>query len=84
VDTSVVHLAGALGKPVWLMNRHNGCRRWLREREDTPWYPSVRQFRQDATRDWFPVITRIASALRDYVHSIELDRGAQQTLCGEL
>jgi tetratricopeptide (TPR) repeat protein len=80
VDTSVVHLAGALGKPVWLMNRHNGCWRWLREREDTPWYPSVRQFRQDATRDWLPVIKRIALALRDYVHSIELARGASFSL----
>jgi tetratricopeptide (TPR) repeat protein len=76
VDTSVVHLAGALGKPVYLMNRYNGCWRWLREREDTPWYPSVRQFRQDATRDWYPVIARIASALRDYVDGFESGRGA--------
>jgi Flp pilus assembly protein TadD len=69
VDTSLLHLAGALGKPVWLMNRYNTCWRWLRERDDSPWYPSLRQFRQDATRDWGPVIGRIAAALRDYVHS---------------
>jgi tetratricopeptide (TPR) repeat protein len=76
VDTAVAHLAGALGKPLWLINRYNTCWRWLLDREDTPWYPSVRQFRQDATRDWHPVIARIASALPDYVHSVELGRGA--------
>ena len=63
VDTSVLHLAGALGKPVWLMNRYNTCWRWLRDRDDSPWYPSLRLFRQDATRDWHPVISRIAAAL---------------------
>lgn len=64
VDTSVLHLAGALGKPVWLMNRFNNCWRWLRERDDTPWYPSLRQFRQDATHDWNRVIARVAAALK--------------------
>jgi tetratricopeptide (TPR) repeat protein len=67
VDTSVLHLAGALGKPVWLMNRYNTCWRWLSDREDSPWYRNLRQFRQDARRDWDPVIARIAEALRDYV-----------------
>ncbi|MGA7433255.1 MAG: tetratricopeptide repeat protein [Xanthobacteraceae bacterium] len=67
VDTSVLHLAGALGKSVWLMNRYNTCWRWLRDRDDSPWYPSLRQFRQDAARDWGPVVRRIAAALRDYV-----------------
>jgi ADP-heptose:LPS heptosyltransferase len=76
VDTAVAHLAGALGKPLWLINRYNTCWRWLLDREDTPWYPGVRLFRQDATRDWHPVIARIASALPDYVHSVELGRGA--------
>jgi tetratricopeptide (TPR) repeat protein len=64
VDTSVLHVAGALGKPVWLLNRHNTCWRWLREREDTPWYPTLRQFRQDATRDWNTVVTRVEAALK--------------------
>jgi tetratricopeptide (TPR) repeat protein len=67
VDTSVAHLAGALGKPVWLMNRHNTCWRWLLGRTDSPWYPTVRLFRQDETRDWDPVIASVAAALQDYV-----------------
>lgn len=68
VDTSVAHLAGALGKPMWLLNRYNTCWRWLLDRDDSPWYPSLRQFRQDKTRKWDPVIARVAAALRDYVH----------------
>ena len=67
VDTSVAHLAGALGKPLWLLNRYNTCWRWLLDRDDSPWYPSVRQFRQDATRTWDPVVGRVAAALQDYV-----------------
>ena len=73
VDTSVLHLAGALGKPVWLMNRYNTCWRWLRDRDDTPWYPSLRQFRQDATRDWGSVIGRITAALRDYARNFNIE-----------
>src|SRR5208337_1118017 len=46
VDTAVVHLAGALGKPVWLLNRFDTCWRWLLGRDDSPWYPTLRQFRQ--------------------------------------
>ena len=71
VDTAIAHLAGALGKPLWLINRYNTCWRWLLDRDDSPWYPTARLFRQDETRDWHPVITRIAAALRDYVHSVE-------------
>ena len=67
VDTAVAHLAGALGKPIWLVNRHNTGWRWLLDREDSPWYPTARLFRQDATRDWGPVIARAAAALQDYV-----------------
>jgi tetratricopeptide (TPR) repeat protein len=77
VDTSVLHLAGALGKSVWLMNRYNTCWRWLRDRDDTPWYPGVRQFRQNASRDWGPVIGRITAALRDYVRSFNIERSAR-------
>jgi hypothetical protein len=69
VDTSVAHLAGALGKPFWLLNRYNTCWRWLADREDSPWYPTARLFRQDATREWHPVIARVAAALHDYVRS---------------
>jgi len=57
----------ALVKPVWLFNRYNTCWRWLLDRDDSPWYPTARLFRQDETRDWNPVIARVASALRHYV-----------------
>jgi len=67
VDTSVLHVAGALGKPVWLLNRRNTCWRWLRAGEDSPWYPTLRQFRQDAARDWVPVIARVAAALSEHL-----------------
>ncbi|WP_207461054.1 glycosyltransferase family 9 protein [Azospirillum sp. SYSU D00513] len=63
VDTSVVHLAGALGKPVWLLSRFDGCWRWLLEREDSPWYPSLRVFRQRAPGDWDSVLERVAVEL---------------------
>jgi tetratricopeptide (TPR) repeat protein len=64
VDTSMAHLAGALGRPFWLLNRYNTCWRWLLDREDSPWYPTARLFRQDTTREWDPVIARVAAALR--------------------
>jgi tetratricopeptide (TPR) repeat protein len=65
VDTSVAHLAGALGKPFWLLNRHNTCWRWLLDRDDSPWYPTAWLFRQDKTRVWDPVIARVAAALQE-------------------
>ena len=58
VDTSVVHLAGALGKPVWLLNRFDTCWRWLLDRDDSPWYPSLRLYRQGVPGDWSPTIER--------------------------
>jgi tetratricopeptide (TPR) repeat protein len=63
VDTSVVHLAGALGKPVWILSRFDGCWRWLADREDSPWYPTARLFRQKSPGDWTEVVTRLVSAL---------------------
>jgi ADP-heptose:LPS heptosyltransferase len=63
VDTSVVHLAGALGKPVFLLDRYDNCWRWLSGREDSPWYPSLRIFRQRQSGDWAPVVARVATAL---------------------
>lgn len=63
VDTAVAHLAGALGRPVWLLNRFDTCWRWLQNREDSPWYPSLRQFRQVVPGDWSSVIARVTEAL---------------------
>jgi hypothetical protein len=64
VDTSVAHLAGALGKPVWLLNRFDTCWRWLLDRDDSPWYPHLRLFRQPSPGDWNSVIDRVCDALR--------------------
>ena len=63
VDTSVAHLAGGLGKPVWLLNRFDTCWRWLLGRDDSPWYPTLRQFRQTYAGDWEGVVARVAAAL---------------------
>lgn len=67
VDTAVAHLAGALGRPVWLLSRFDGCFRWLTGRDDTPWYPTMRLFRQEAPGDWAPVVRRVAEALEQAV-----------------
>jgi Flp pilus assembly protein TadD len=66
VDTAVVHLAGALGKPVWMLNRFDSCWRWFLNRDDTPWYPTMRQFRQTSRGDWAGVIGRARDALRTW------------------
>ncbi len=63
VDTSVVHLAGALGRPVWVLNRYDQCWRWLRGRTDSPWYPTARLFRQAAPGDWAGVMRDVVMAL---------------------
>jgi ADP-heptose:LPS heptosyltransferase len=63
VDTAVAHLAGGLGKPVWLMNRFDSCWRWLTERRDSPWYPTLTQFRQPTPGDWGSVVADIAVEL---------------------
>lgn len=59
VDTAAAHLAGALGKPVWLINRWNSCWRWGQTGETTPWYPSMRIFRQPSMGDWNSVIAKM-------------------------
>lgn len=63
VDTSVAHLAGALGKPVWILSRFNGCWRWQRNRSDSPWYPSATLYRQTRPGAWDEVLGRIARDL---------------------
>jgi len=63
VDTSIAHLAGALGRPVWILLPVLPDWRWLLDREDSPWYPTAKLFRQGADRDWDPVIERVRRAL---------------------
>ncbi|MDX2028477.1 MAG: tetratricopeptide repeat protein [Alphaproteobacteria bacterium] len=67
VDTAVVHLAGAMGKPVWLMVPFESDWRWLLGREDNPWYPTLRIFRQESPRDWAGVISRVVSELQAFL-----------------
>jgi tetratricopeptide (TPR) repeat protein len=64
VDTGVAHLAGSLGKPVWLLNRFDTCWRWFLERHDSPWYPSMRLFRQSTAGDWAGVLSQVYAELR--------------------
>jgi tetratricopeptide (TPR) repeat protein len=63
VDTSVAHLAGALGRPVWILLPYAPDWRWMLDREDSPWYPTARLYRQGADRSWAPVIERVRSDL---------------------
>jgi hypothetical protein len=67
VCTSTAHLAGALGKPVWLLNRFDTDWRWFLDREDSPWYPTMRIFRQPQPGDWASVVQSVTDALRIFV-----------------
>jgi tetratricopeptide (TPR) repeat protein len=68
-DTSVVHLAGALGTKVWVLLRYDADWRWLAERTDSPWYPSARLFRQQAPGDWGSVVDQVVGCWRELVSS---------------
>lgn len=65
VDTAIVHLAGAMGKPVFMLDRYDHCWRWLGGRTDTPWYPEMRIFRQERPNDWRRVVERVVAAIRE-------------------
>jgi tetratricopeptide (TPR) repeat protein len=69
VDTSVVHLAGALGRPVWTLLPYAPDWRWLLDRDDSPWYPTMRLFRQTADRDWADVLDRVRADLVEHVRA---------------
>ncbi len=68
VDTSTAHLAAALGTPTWVLNRFDSCWRWLQDRDDSPWYASIKLYRQEADMQWQPVLQRMA---RDLIKKIE-------------
>ena len=63
VDTAVAHLAGAMGKPVWLLSRFDTCWRWFMDCDDSPWYPTMRLFRQPHYMDWEPVMAKVREQL---------------------
>ena len=63
VDTAMAHLAAALGKPVWILNRFDACWRWLVDRSDSPWYPTVKLYRQRRPGDWEGVMRQVAADL---------------------
>ncbi|MEA5392297.1 hypothetical protein VB738_13625 [Cyanobium gracile UHCC 0139] len=63
VDTAMAHLVGAMGHPGWVLLPYSADPRWLRERQDSPWYPSLRLFRQGVERDWGVVVARVLAAL---------------------
>jgi hypothetical protein len=67
VDTSTAHLAAAMGAETWILNRYDTCWRWLDDgRQDSPWYPSVRLFRQTKPGDWQTVINQLCHDLKNY------------------
>jgi len=67
VDTGIAHLTGALGKPAWILLTHAPDWRWLLNREDSPWYPAARLFRQSDSREWNSVIAQVRDALLEFV-----------------
>jgi hypothetical protein len=75
-DTSIAHLGGALGVPVWVAVPKAPHWFWLLEREDTPWYPAMRLFRQERQRDLGPVVRRIARAVQQRIGGGETQIGA--------
>jgi len=71
VDTAVVHLAGALGKSVWTLVPFAPDWRWMLTREDSPWYPTMRLFRQSSPGDWEPVIASIEKELSEFISNFD-------------
>jgi Flp pilus assembly protein TadD len=73
IDTSVSHLAGAMGKPVWVLLHKSPDWRWMLEREDSPWYPTARLFRQSTLGNWQDVMARVERELREFVARAALE-----------
>ena len=76
VDTAVAHLAAAMGKPVWLLSRFMGCWRWLRDRDDSPWYPTIRIFRQYQANNWDAVLVDVQTALQQHATAYSCENTA--------
>jgi tetratricopeptide (TPR) repeat protein len=79
VDTAVVHMAGALAKPIWVLSRFDGCWRWLLGCEDSPWYPTLRLFRQPAAGDWQSVVEKVGAALAHLTREHSCAEGAARS-----
>ena len=77
VDTSVAHLAAALGCPTWILLPYVPDYRWLLDRDDSPWYPTVRLFRQTETRDYAEVLDRVRTALQTLISGGSFVDGAR-------
>jgi ADP-heptose:LPS heptosyltransferase len=69
VDTAVAHLAGAMGKPVWALLSTSADWRWMVDREDSPWYPSARLFRQHEAGDWTGVACQVRRAMEELIEA---------------
>jgi hypothetical protein len=84
VDTSVAHLAAALGCPTWILLPYVPDYRWLLDRDDSPWYPTARLFRQDETRDYASVLDSVRSELKALISAKQLcrDRGIAYSFAG--
>ena len=68
VDTAIVHLASAIGQSVWMLDRYDSCWRWLKNREDSPWYPRLKIFRQDKPYQWQTVLESVKKSLGEFHH----------------
>jgi|SRR5579884_1535117 len=83
VDTAVAHLAGAMAKPLWLLLPFGADFRWLRERDDSPWYPSARLFRQPRFGDWGNVIDRVRDTLVRSHHWLRRPAAWRERICSQ-
>jgi ADP-heptose:LPS heptosyltransferase len=79
-DTAVAHLAAAMGKPTWILSRYNGCWRWLQDRDDSPWYPTVRLFRQSTAGDWADVVNRVVIELNGLANEVHNSAAKLKTI----
>ncbi|HEX5125206.1 MAG TPA: glycosyltransferase family 9 protein [Rhodocyclaceae bacterium] len=64
IDTSIAHVAAAIGRPTWILLPHVSERRWMQTRNNSPWYPTARLFRQPSQGDWQSVILKVAEAIQ--------------------